>query len=122
MFLHSETKFWFPLGGDPIHSGEILRYGFGVSYLWYDSDSFAIIPTLEVVGWSVLSGQQTPANALAPVPIDGLDILHLLPGCRFVFDSAGDLGMWDMGISSGFGLTNQDWYDGMLRVDFRLQF
>ena len=79
--LHSELKLWFPIGGEPGFSGPILRYGFGAANLLYDSDTFAVIPTFEVVGWSVLNAQRTGTLG-AITSIDGEDIINLYPGCE----------------------------------------
>ena len=53
-----------------------------------DGDTFAIIPTLEFVGWSVQNGQQsTPDLPSGTELVDGIGICNLYPGARFVFDS-----------------------------------
>lgn len=121
MYVHSELKFWYPLGGDPAHSGPILRYGLGFAKVMYDSDTFALIPTMEFVGWSVLSGQQTETDELLSIAtvtdLDGASIFNLYPGLRMVRDVGGDLGMFDVGISAGFTVTSTHWYESMIRMD-----
>jgi hypothetical protein len=119
-FLHSELKYWFALGGNPDVSGQVLRYGIGMSHVAYDADDFAIIPTLELVGWSVQDGAQTPPVPLAePVPVNGTGILNIYPGTRLVFDTAGDWGMFEAGLVGGFALSNSHWYESILRFDLR---
>ena len=116
-YLHTEIKYWFPLGGDPDHSGQVLNYGLGLSHLWFDADNFAIIPTLEFVGWSVLDGKQTgPAGA---TEVDGSGIFNIYPGVRFVYDKGGDLGLFELGIGTGFAVSDTHWYESLFRVDLR---
>jgi len=55
-YFHGELEYWFPLGGDPTIDGQVLQYGFGISHLLYETDNYAIIPTLEFVGWTVFDG------------------------------------------------------------------
>ena len=118
-YFHSEIKYWFPLGADPIHSGEVFRYGFGWSHVYHDGDAFGIIPLLEFVGWSVQDGEQTRPFGVLTDPVDGLDIFNMHPGVRFVFDTTTDWGVWDFGIGAGFALTDAHWYEGTLRMDLR---
>ncbi|MEO1527600.1 MAG: hypothetical protein AAFX06_19395 [Planctomycetota bacterium] len=119
--IHSELKLWFPIGGEPGFSGPILRYGFGAANLLYDSDTFAILPTFEVVGWSVLNAQRTGTLG-AITSIDGEDIINIYPGMRIVRDFGGDYGMFDFGINGGFAVTSRHWYDSLIRMDLRWSF
>jgi hypothetical protein len=121
-YLHGELKLWFPIGGHPEHSGPIVRYGAGVSRVWYDADTFAVIPTLEFVGQSVLDGQTTLAPPVRAVDIDGDVVLHLHPGLRFVWDTCGDCGLLEFGISGALDLGSSGWYENLLRVEFRKAF
>jgi hypothetical protein len=122
-YVHHEIKFWFPLDGDPDHSGEVLRLGIGVSRVLHETDAFAVIPTLEFVGWSVLDGLETPPPigpiVLPPVEIDPEGIFNIHPGVRFVADTGGDLGLFELGISGSFSASRNRWYEGLLRVDLR---
>jgi hypothetical protein len=115
--LHGVLDLWFPLGGDPEFSGEVLRYGFGYAEVLYDSDSFAVIPTLELVAWSVLSGQKTGAGR-----IDNENIINLYPGLRLVRDAGSDLGLFELGLNGGVSVTERHWYRGILRLDLRWSF
>jgi hypothetical protein len=117
-YVNSDLTYWFPLGGDPDHSGQVIRYGLGFSHIYYDSDAFAVIPTLEFVSWWVLDGQQTTSAGATPA-VDGQGILNVYPGVRFVFDSSRDCGVWDFGIAGGVAMTNDHWYQGLLRADVR---
>ena len=119
--LHGDLKYWFPLGADSTHSGGILNYGLAISHLAFDSDNFAMIPTLEFVGWTVLDGEQTLPNGELQ-PVDGLGIFNLHPGVRFVIDKGGNSNLCEVGISSGIALSSDRWYENLLRLDFRWTF
>ena len=118
--LHAQCKFEFPIAGDPIFSGPLLHWGFGMSHLWYDSDAFAIIPTIETSFVSFLDGRAT----LFPVPatrnVDGETVSTLHLGVRTVHDTGGDWGLLEFGLSGGFQVGGNGWYDSMLRFEFRL--
>lgn len=113
--LHGMVTFLFPIGGNPNFSGEVLEYSFGVARVWYDSDQFAIIPTIESVNWAVLSG----AKGNEQNKISGDYISNLQPGLRFVFDRGGDLGLFEAGFGTGFSLTNNHFYESLIRFDLR---
>jgi hypothetical protein len=123
-YWHGEIKYWVPLGGDPNHSGQIFRWGTGLSYLWYDSDSLAITPTLELVSWTVLDGRKTglfvtPEGIADSIEVDGETTVNLYPGIRMSYDSGSDLGLFEFGIQGGFTLTETYWYAGILRLEAR---
>ena len=120
--IHGEIKYLFPLGADADHAGEILRYGLGLSRLTYDCDAFGLITTLEFVAGTFLDGAQTAPGALAATDIDGIGFLNIHPGARFVFDTPGDWGVWDLGISGGFAVTGSRMYDSILMLDMRWAF
>jgi hypothetical protein len=117
-YLHSELKYWFPIGGDPDYSGQVLRYGFGWSHVAYDNDDIAIMPTLEVVGWAVLDGLETDPFGL-PVAIDPEAILNIYPGVRLFLSEECPFGKFEAGFSGGVTLTRNHWYEGLLRLDLR---
>ena len=119
--LHGELKLWFPIGGEPGFSGPVLRYGFGAANLLYDSDTFAILPTFELVGWSILNAQRTGTLG-AITSIDGEDIINVYPGLRVVRDFGGDAGLFEFGINGGFAVTSRHWYDSLIRMDLRWTF
>ena len=120
-FLHSDLKFWFPIAGDPEYSGPVLGYGFGVSRLLLDTDTFAVIPVLELVNWTVLDGKKTAPDGGA-LSVDGDQICNIHPGLRVVWDTGGDLGLVEFGIAGGLSPTKQRWYDSLLRVDLRCSY
>ena len=113
--FHGMITLLFPIGGDPNFSGEVLEYSFGVARVWYDSDQFAIIPTLESLNWAVLAG----AKGIEENKISGDYISNLHPGVRFVFDRGGDLGLFEAGFSTGLSLTDNHFYESLIRFDLR---
>jgi hypothetical protein len=126
--LHGDLKFWFPLGADPIYGGQFLNYGIGISRVAVDRDDFAVIPTLELVAWTVLDGAQTPPSAdnnpvgFEPQEIDNMSIVNICPGVRFVWENGNDCGTRELGISSGLALSDDHWYETILRIDLRWSF
>lgn len=102
-YLHSEFKVRFPVGGNPNHAGTVITYGFAVSSVWHDTDSFALIPTLELTGLSFLDGSKTlPSGAI--VDSDGTTF-SVQPGVRLVLGPPGDLGQFEVGLGSGVTLA-----------------
>jgi hypothetical protein len=122
-YLHAELKYRFTIAADPFHAGEVFKYGIGVSHLWYDSDGFSLIPTLEFVGWSIVDGQvSTPVTG---VPLHNLDpetIFNIHPGLRIVSDNDSELGLFELGVGAGFAATKTRWYDTQFRVEARWSF
>jgi hypothetical protein len=124
-YLHSELKFWFPIGGDPVYSGQVLRYGLGYSQLLFETDAFAAIHTGEFFGFWFLDGQKTvDVGTLNQrvVDVDGESAFQFYPGVRFVADTGGDLGLFEFGISGTFGIGDSSLYGGLLRFDFRFSY
>jgi hypothetical protein len=124
-YFHGDLKYWFPVGADPLYGGQFLNYGIGVSHVAVDRDSFAVIPTLELVAWTVLDGQQTPPGTITEPQgeeVDNMSIVNLAPGVRFVWENGNDCGTRELGISAGVAVSENQWYDSILRVDLRWSF
>ena len=64
-YIHGDLTYLFPIAADPVFAGQIFNYGIGISHVWIDADTYAIIPTFEVDAWTVLDGQQTVAGQYA---------------------------------------------------------
>lgn len=120
-YLHYELKYNFAIAGSPEFSGQVLRYGFGISHLLHETDTFAVMPTLEFVGWNVMDGLQSVPGGL-PVPVDGASFISVLPGARFVLGPAGDLGLFELGVAGGFNTSNNGFYDKQLQVGLRFSY
>jgi hypothetical protein len=121
-YFHSQLTYWFPLGDNPLYGGQILKYGFGVSHLLYENDTFAAIPTLEFNGWTVLNGAQTTFPLGLVQPVDTMGIFNVRPGLRFVRDTGGDLGLFEWGVSGSFAITQNKWYDASWLLEARFVF
>ncbi|WP_166819886.1 transporter family protein [Thalassoroseus pseudoceratinae] len=120
-YLHGELKYWIPLGADPKHSGEILRYGLGLSTVAYQTDCFAMMPTLEVITHTVTTGQKTTPTGEV-VDVDGETFSNLLFGTRYAWGPPGDLGLFEIGVAGGFLLGNDGFDDARMTFDFRWSF
>lgn len=118
-YLHGDLKYWVPLGGDPVHSGEVLNYGFAISHVWRDSDDFAVMPTLELVAYSFLDGQFTAPGSTATVEVDPQGILTIHPGVRWVWDKGCDCGVREFGIFGGIAATSDSVYEEIIRAEMR---
>jgi hypothetical protein len=127
-YFHGDLKYWFPLGGHSTHAGEVLQYGFGMSHVLHENDYFAVIPTLELVGWSIFDGDQTVLRSINGMDVatsesvDGMGIANLYPGVRFAWDNGSDCSTRELGISAGIALSDDHWYDSILRVELRWSF
>jgi hypothetical protein len=126
-YFHGDLTYWFPIAGDLFHSGQMLNYGIGISHIWIDTDKWAIMPTLELNAWTLLDGRQTfPFEVDDPTDprgeIDTVSILNIHPGLRWVCDTAGDCGVREFGISSGIAITEDHWYEEILRLELRWVF
>jgi hypothetical protein len=117
---HGELKYWVPLGADPAHAGQILRYGVGVNRVLYENDRFALMPSFEAVAFTVQDGQRTDRDPATGLPLttelDGDTIVNLYPGLWMMFE---DRSKFDVGISSGFRVTGDQLYDQLIRFDLR---
>jgi hypothetical protein len=131
-YIHGDLTYWFPIAADPFHSGQMFNYGIGISHIWIDGDKWAIMPTLELNAWTILDGQQTfPGEEFplvggfdpgGPNQIDTLSILNIHPGLRWVCDTSGDCGVREFGITSGIAVTEDHWYEEILRIELRWVF
>jgi hypothetical protein len=117
-YIHGDLKWRFPVGGDPGFQGDVLKWGIGVSTILYETDTFAALPTLEFVGWHVMSGMKTqPDGIIADVDQDSF--FSIYPGMRFVLGPSGDLGLFELGVGGGFTLSNNGFFETMFRLDMR---
>ena len=125
-YLHGEIDYWFAIAGHPEHAGQVLRWGLGISHVWRDSDSLALIPTFEVLWLSALDGKQSvpfePGQESRLADVDGHVGTWALPGLRTVIDTGGDLGILEFGLIGGLDLGSSGWHNNMLRFEVRRQF
>src|SRR5260370_3990607 len=55
--VEGELRDWAAIGGTNF-AGNILRYGIGASYRIIEAEWGCVAPVTELVGWTVLSGQE----------------------------------------------------------------
>jgi Putative MetA-pathway of phenol degradation len=127
--LEGELGDWHPIGGSagvPItgsqgFAGDVFFYGIGPSYRIYSGNRVQVAPVVELVGWHVLSGFQTQPGTGpvygAAAEVGGMNIVNLKVGVRT------SIGFHDS-FYVGFGqaLTHDDWYEHILRLEYRHTF
>jgi hypothetical protein len=121
--LESQLGVWLPVGGsapvptaaDGHFAGRVFYYGIGPSFTVYDNGGTRVAPVVELVGWHVMSGNQTPAD-LANFDASGTNIVNLKIGARFVVDR----GSFYAGY--GHALTDAAWYTDIIRFEYRYSF
>ncbi len=117
-WLHGQLKYWFPAGGHPTHSGQVLGLGFGASHVWRETDCSAIVPSLELMSHSVQDGQErTPLGVIRRV--DGTHVFQVVPGVHYVLDRGADFGLLEYGLSMVFPISSDQFYDTKLSFDIR---
>lgn len=117
-WMHGELKFLFPLGGDPQHAGQVLKFATGFNTVWSETDHNAWIPSVEIVAFSVLNGLATDAAGTIR-PIDHDAIFYLTPGLHYAVDNKGDFGLFEIGSSVALALTKERFTDSSWNFDMR---
>jgi hypothetical protein len=125
--VQGQFDVWVPIGGSDF-AGNILEYGFGAAYCVWGNDRIRVKPVAEMLGWTVLSGEQSVFSGGA-VEIESArtTIVNAKGGVRIEFGSqpnraAGFLGNSDLYVGYGTRLTGQWWYREILRVEYRIRF
>jgi hypothetical protein len=114
--LAGEFRCWTPIGGTDFQS-VVLRYGLGLRYNLWHNEKIRIAPTLETIGWTVLSGNQSQLN------LDGSTVTQSAAGASIVNMKIGarvDIGS-RLGAYMGYGraITGEQWYAHVLRMEAR---
>lgn len=125
--LEGEVGGWLPISGSagvPTtssqgYAGNIFFYGIGPSYRLVDHDTFRLAPVIELVGWNITQGLWTAA-AFPKLPdknASGINIVNLKIGARLSFPPHSS-------VYVGYGtvLSSNDWYNDILRVEYRYSF
>jgi hypothetical protein len=118
--LESQVAVWLPFGGSdgvPTSTGDgfagnVFSYGIGPSFDLYRSGDVRFSPVVELVGWRVLSGYQTPGGDAS-----GTNIVNLKFGARTSWSRGGS-------VYFGYGraLTDAAWYNDIFRFEYRFSF
>ena len=121
--LQGQFTTFNPINGSDFASN-VLQYGGGLGYLAHQGDTFSIIPTVEVVGWTFLNGKKFN-------PLDGVSsargdtIINVKPGVRIgLGEGSGPAMMQRQSIYAGFGIpiTGDQFYSDLFRVEYRMVF
>jgi hypothetical protein len=124
LYLDAELKDFIPIDSADDFAGNVLEYGFALSYLLYNRPNFRIFPVGEMVGWTVLSGQELSDSGT--VSAKGDTIVNAKFGIRFGFGELVKqdflLSRADFYVGYGRALTGEVWYKDLLRAEFRLRF
>jgi len=120
--VQGQLSDFIPAGGSDF-AGNVLEYGAGVSYILIDRPCWNVMPVAEVLGWTVLSGQES--NNIGAVSARGDTIVNAKFGVRFNFGGSAlnrDLTNHSLYIGYGRALTGDVWYKDILRVEYRVAF
>jgi hypothetical protein len=124
--LFGETRFMLPLGTRTDFVGNLVRYGLGSSYIVAQGEWGYIAPVVEVVGWTVLSGQTLNPDIGQAVRASGDTIVNAKFGVRIGLGApkcgSQNLSRSDIYVGYGRALTGEVWYKDMFRVEFRRNF
>ena len=126
--LEGELGGWVPIGGskgflpatNTEFAGNIFFYGIGPSYRIIDGEKFKLSPVIEFVGWNVTSGEQTGTPGQqngVPSDASGTNIVNIKIGARMSFKDRNSIY-----IGYGKPLTSADWYNDIVRVEYRRSF
>lgn len=115
---------WAPFGGskglptsaDGKFAGPVITYGIGPSFVVYESGRTRVAPVVELVGWHVVDGFQTP-----PVGPAEANTVNLKIGGRVSWTSGTD-SLGSLYVGYGHALTDAKWYEDILRVEYRWSF
>ena len=94
------------------YAGDVLRFGFGASYQVRGA-RITVSPVAELVGWYVLDGW-----VQGPIDLSEADndtIVNLKLGARLSGPGPGSIYL-----GYGLPLSDDDWYDGIFRFEYRL--
>jgi hypothetical protein len=98
-----------PVSSDEDFAGKIIYYGIGPSLELVSSESFRLAPVVELVGWRILDGLQT-----AEGDPEGMNIVNLKIGARAAFGVGSSIY-----VGYGTALTDDKWYQSIIRLEFR---
>lgn len=121
--LQGQFTTFNPINGSDFASN-VLQYGGGLGYLAHQGDTFSIIPTVEVVGWTFLNGKKfNPSDGLSSA--SGDTIVNVKPGVRIgLGEGSGPAMMQRQSIYAGFGIpiAGDQFYSNLFRVEYRFVF
>ncbi|PYU44340.1 MAG: hypothetical protein DMG54_09495 [Acidobacteria bacterium] len=125
--VEGEVGGWLPIRGSagvPTTSpqgfgGNIFFYGVGPSYRVISREHFRLAPVIELVGWNVTGGLETITTGTTGTPLtaSGTNIFNLKIGARTSFGGRNSLY-----VGYGTPLTSANWFNNIVRVEYRYSF
>lgn len=106
-----------PLSTEERWAGDVFFFGIGPSFEIYRSDRVRLAPVVELVGWHVVDGFQSAPPFPPPTEAEGTNIVNLKIGGRVSWEPRSSLY-----IGFGKALTDDVWYDDILRFEYRVSF
>ena len=119
LHLEGELRYWIPIGGSDF-SGEVLRYGIGLSYGQRRPNGFWYMPVLEGIGWTVMSGKSMVASSVDNFIIQEAHNQTIANGYLGV--RIGYAQNVDLYLGSGRSFTGHFWARDMYRFEVRLAY
>lgn len=129
--LEGELRYWIPINGstglgagmmydaDDDFSGGVFRYGVGVGYDVTPTSPVRFTPVVELVGWTVTGGIATTSTdgTLTGVGFEDASgtTLNVKVGVRLGVRRSDAIF-----VGYGRALTNDVWYQNIVRVEYRL--
>jgi hypothetical protein len=115
ILLEGDIHYWIPIRGTDF-SGEVLRYGIGLSYGKRQPNGFWFMPVVEAVGWTVMNGKTILANSPDSYLIQdarGQTIINGYLGLRWGY------GNLDFYTGYGRSFTGDAWQRDTIRLEAR---
>jgi hypothetical protein len=116
--LEGEVRYWVPMSGTDF-SGDVLRYGLGISYGGRGANEMWVMPVLEAVGWTVLSGKTfVPGGPTFTIEdATGDTIVNVQAGVRWGYGER-----TDVYAGYGRGVSGDKWFRDFFRLEIRYLF
>jgi hypothetical protein len=118
-YFHGEAKYWLPIAGTPGVAGDVLKLGAALSTVWKETDTVALLPTLEFSSYTFLAGSATRPDGIRR-RVNGEFAGELYPGLRCVHGPGNEMGLLEYGVATGFVFADEGWFDTRLVFDIRL--
>lgn len=128
--VEGELRDFIPIDGTDGWAGNVLRYGLGVSRTILDEGALSITPVFEAVAWSVLGGRVLKVFDDGAGTIIGFrdesaetTIVNIKLGARVnLAPKCCSDGTKSFYLGYGRALTGAQWYQDILRAEYRLSF
>jgi Putative MetA-pathway of phenol degradation len=119
ILIEGELRYWTAIGGSDF-AGDLVRYGLGVSYGQRNPGGFWVMPVLEAVGWTIMSGKTIAAASPDNFTIEdarGQTILNGYLGVRLGYGPN-----LDLYLGYGRAFTSVQWQRDFYRAELRFSF